>query len=383
MHVLIDATGITRKKAGVGVYARNLLDHLTRDTRGLHFLILAQDDDPEMDFSRRPHVTMLWVPARVFRLLPLRFLLEQLYLPFLLWHRKVHVVHSLHYAFPLFTPGTLRVVTFHDMTFFNMPEVHQRFKVFYFRIFMRAAMRRAEHIIFISHSAMHDARTRLGPPRGHASVIPHGKSASLRPDLPPERVLAVRSRYGIGERFLLYIGTVEPRKNLPRVVEAFASLAARHPDLQLVIAGKMGWMTDGLLQSIEQLQLQSRVLFTGFIDENDKAPLLAACTVFVYASLYEGFGLPALEALACGAPTITSNLSSLPEVVGEAALLVDPLDTQALAEAMETLLSTPLLRQRLQKEGPERAAQFTWERTAALTADLYRALPQEASKAES
>ena len=379
MHVLIDATGITRKKAGVGVYARNLLDHLTRETGDLHFLILAQNDDPEMDFSRRPNVTMLWVPARVFRLLPFRFLLEQIYL----WHRGVRVVHSLHYAFPLFTPGTLRVVTFHDMTFFNMPEVHQRFKVFYFRTFMKAAMRRADHIIFISHSAMQDARARLGAPRGRASVIPHGKSDSLRPDLPPERLFAVRSRYGIAERFLLYIGTVEPRKNLPRVVEAFASLAARHTDLQLVIAGKMGWMTEDLTRSIEQLQLESRVLFTGFIDEKDKAPLLAACTVFVYASLYEGFGLPALEALACGAPTVTSNLSSLPEVVGDAALLVDPLDTCALAEAMERLLSTPLLRQRLQKEGPERAAQFTWERTAALTAALYRALPQEAWRAKS
>ena len=381
MKILIDATGITREKAGVGVYARNLLDHLTRDTSEFSIYILAQDDDREMDFSRRPNVTMLWVRARFFRLLPLRFLLEQLYLPVLLRRLRIDLLHSLHYAFPLVSFGTRRVVTFHDMTFFNMPEVHERLKVFYFQTFMRACVRYADHTIFISRSALEDCTRTLGTPRGQVSVVPHGKSQAFRPDLPAAAIAAVREKYRLAARFVLYVGTIEPRKNLSRLVEAFAVAAAQDPALQLVLAGKKGWMVDDLYASIERLGLTARVLFPGFVAEQDKPALLAACTVFVYPSLYEGFGLPALEALATGAPTITSNTSSLPEVVGEAALRIDPTQTAELTAALAFLLASPERCAELKQLGPAQAARFTWARTAALTAEVYRATLRHASSA--
>ncbi len=374
MKILIDATSITKIKAGVGVYAKNLLDRLTRAPGTLQIVILAQDDDAELDFSYHPNVTMLWVPARLFRILPLRVLLEQVYLPLVLLLRGIKVVHSLHYALPLFCFGTRRVVTFHDMTFFTMPEVHRPFHLPYFKAFMRASVRQADHIIFISRSALKDCTAMLGRPHGSTSVIPHGKSEAFRPQSPGENLDRLREKYHLAERFVLYIGTIEPRKNLPRLVEAFATVAAKDPAIQLVIAGKMGWMAEGLFATIERLHLASRIVFTGFVAEEDKPSLLSACTMFVYPSLYEGFGLPALEAIACGAPTITSNTSSLPEVVGDAALLIDPTDTEALAAAMEKLLSSPDLREELKKKGPAQASQFTWERTAALTADVYRSM---------
>ncbi|ADV85014.1 glycosyltransferase family 4 protein [Terriglobus saanensis] len=372
MKILIDATGVQKEKAGVGVYAKNLLDHLTCNAGDLEFFILAQDDDRELDFGGRPQITMLWVPARFFRVLALRFLLEQIYLPFLLLKLKIQVVHSLHYAFPLITFGTRRVVTFHDMTFFTMPEVHERIKIIYFRTFMRASIRMVDQMIFVSRSALEDCTVLLGLPHGHASVIPHGKGEEFRSDYPASRLRAVREKYGLKERFVLYIGTIEPRKNLSRLVEAFAGIARLDSEIQLVIAGKMGWKAEGLFARIEQLELASGIVFTGFIAEEDKAPLLAACTVFVYPSLYEGFGLPALEALACGAPTITSNTSSLPEVVGKAALLVDPTSIEDLQAALERVLSSADLQGELRQAGPERASHFTWEKTASLTAQVYR-----------
>ena len=374
MNILIDATGITRQKTGVGVYAKNLLDVLTRIPGTSRFFILAQDDDSEMDFGDCPAVTMLWVPARLFRILPLRFLLEQIYLPCLLLTRGIDIVHSLHYEFPLICFRTRRVITFHDMTFFTMPEVHERLKIFYFRIFMRASVRLADHIIFVSRSAMEDYKAVLGVPRGSASVIPHGKGQAFRPDIPVAGISEVSARYGLPKRFILYIGTIEPRKNLLRLVDAFSAVAAHDPDVQLVIAGKMGWMIDDVFREIDKLGIASRIIFPGFIAEADKSALLAACTLFVYPSLYEGFGLPALEALACGAPTITSNTSALPEVVGDAALLVDPTSTDSIFAAISTLLSSPELRNELHCRGPKQAALFTWERAAAQTAAAYEGL---------
>jgi len=372
MKILIDATGIPREKAGVGVYARNLLDRLTRNPGTLEFFILAQNDDREMNFGHRPNVTMLWVPARFFRILPIRFLLEQLFLPVLLVKYRIQVLHSLHYAFPLLTFGTHRVVTFHDMTFFTMPEFHQRLKIVYFRFFMRASVRLVDHMIFVSRSALDDCTAQLGPIHGGASVVPHGKSDEFRPDISLDVLNAVRKKYNLHSRFILYIGTIEPRKNLPRLVEAFAPIARRDPDIHLVIAGKIGWMAEALFTAIKRLDLTSRVTFTGFVSEEDKPALLATCTIFVYPSLYEGFGLPALEALASGAPTVTSNTSSLPEVVGQAAWLVDPTSTEDIQQALETILADTLLQQELHRAGPLQAAQFTWERTATLTIEAYR-----------
>ena len=374
MKILVDATGVARQKAGVGVYARNLIDKLTDVNRDSEFVVVAQDDDPELDFSGRPSVTMIRVPAKFFRKLPLRFLLEQFYLPCLLWWRGIEVVHSLHYAFPYVTFGTRRVVTIHDMTFFSMPEVHERIKVLYFRFFIRAAVRSAEAIIFISKSAQEDCIARLGQPSGLYRVIPHGKDESLNPRLDAPKIAPIRQKYGLPDRFVLYIGTLEPRKNLDRLLIAFSQIAATDASIGLVIAGKMGWMMGSLSGIVERLGLNKRVVFTGFILEEEKPALLSNCAVFVYPSLYEGFGLPVLEALACGAPTVTSNVSSLPEVAGDAAILIEPLDTAALASAMGALLCDRALQETLRSRGVERAKLFTWSKTADSTTDLYQSL---------
>jgi glycosyltransferase involved in cell wall biosynthesis len=371
MRILIDCTGITRNKAGVGVYAKNLVDELTRLERGPEYFILVQDDDPELDFNGRPGVTMLKVHARIFRKLPLRFLLEQLALPWLLMIHRIDVLHSLHYSFPLVRFGTKQVVTLHDMTFFNMSEMHERVKRLYFRFFIRADVRFADKLIFVSRSTMSDCIARLGNVRGTSTVIHLGKSEAFHTGLAASEIRRVKKKYGLNAEFVLFVGTIEPRKNLSRLVSAFASVCDRHAGLQLVIAGMKGWMYDDLLQTVKELNLQSRVIFTGFVPEEEKPFLIAAARVFAYPSLYEGFGIPVLEALACGIPTVTSNLSSLPEVAGDAALTVDPSSVDAISSALEKLISDEPLRERLKREASRQAAKFTWTKTAVMTREAY------------
>ena len=373
--VMIDATGVTRNKAGVGVYAKNLLDQLVGDRNDLHLVILVQDDDPDLEYGGYSNVTMIRVPARFFRKLPLRFLLEQFGIPLLLLKYRVPLLHSLHYSFPLLRFRTKQVVTLHDMTFFDFPEMHERFKVVYFRFFIRAAVHLADYLIFVSHSARRDCVARLGPPRGSSTVIYHGKGLVYRPDLDPVMIESVRNSYSLPKDFILYIGTIEPRKNLSRLVSAFAdSIAANHPDVKLVIAGMKGWMYQELFDKVEKLGLRDRVIFPGFIREEDKPYLLAGARVFVYPSLYEGFGLPVLEALACSIPTVTSDVSSIPEVAGDAALLVDPTSEEQIANALERLLTDPELRDNLRRASVVQAAKFSWEQTAVSTAAIYKQL---------
>jgi glycosyltransferase involved in cell wall biosynthesis len=371
MRVLIDCTGITRNKAGVGVYAKNLVEELTRLAHGSHYFILVQDDDPELDFNGRPNVTMLKVRARIFRKLPIRFLLEQLVLPCLLVLHRIDVLHSLHYSFPLVRFGTKQVVTVHDMTFFNMSEMHERVKRLYFRFFIRADVRFADKVIFVSHSTMSDCTARLGRVRGTGAVIHLGKSEAFHTDLAASEIRRVKEKYGLNAEFVLFVGTIEPRKNLSRLVLAFASVCDRHAGLLLVIAGMKGWMYESLLETIKELNLQSRVIFTGFVPEEEKPFLIAAAKVFAYPSLYEGFGIPVLEALACGIPTVTSNLSSLPEVAGDAALTIDPCSVAELSSALEQLISDEPLRERLKREAARQAAKFTWTKTAVMTHEAY------------
>jgi glycosyltransferase involved in cell wall biosynthesis len=371
MRVLIDCTSITRNKAGVGVYAKNLVEELTRQAGGPTFFVMVQDDDPELDFSGRLGVTMIRVPAGIFRRLPLRFLLEQLLLPCLLMMHRIDVLHSLHYSFPLIRFGTKQVVTLHDMTFFNMPQAHERLKVFYFRFFIRADVRFADKVIFDSHSSLTDCTTRLGAPRGTSAVIHLGKSEAFRADLAASEIQRVRRKYGLDAEFVLFVGTIEPRKNLSRLVSAFATVCGRHPGLLLAIAGMKGWMYDDLMQMVKELDLESRVIFTGFVPEEEKPFLIAAAKVFAYPSLYEGFGIPVLEALACGIPTVTSNVSSLPEVAGDAALTIDPYSVAELSSALENLISDDLLRERLTREAVRQAAKFNWTNTAVMTREAY------------
>jgi len=205
--------------------------------------------------------------------------------------------------------------------------------------------------------------------------------ARFQPITDPDTLARVRNRYGLPERFILYVGTIEPRKNLTTLLEAYAALTSRVSNLQypisnihLVIAGRKGWLYEGFFRRLRELGLEREVVFPGFVPDEDLPALYSAAELFVFPSLYEGFGLPPLEAMACGTPVITSNSSSLPEVVGEVGIMVEPRDVRALAEAMELVLTDEGKRREMREKGLRQAARFSWKRTAQETLEVYRSV---------
>jgi glycosyltransferase involved in cell wall biosynthesis len=231
-------------------------------------------------------------------------------------------------------------------------------------------LRAADAVIAVSECTKRDAIRFYRIPEEKITVIYEGVNPRFRP-ASPEAIAAVRARYGLPERFILYVGTIEPRKNLTTLLEAFHHLLATY-DLRLVIVGKKGWLYERFFRRLRELGLENRVLFTGYVPDEDLPAIYSAADLFVFPSLYEGFGLPVLEAMACGTPVICSNTSSLPEVAGDAALLVDPTDARALTGAMEQVLTNERLWATLRAKGMERARGFTWEKAAYRTWEVYQ-----------
>jgi glycosyltransferase involved in cell wall biosynthesis len=256
------------------------------------------------------------------------------------------------------------VVTVHDLGYLLYPEAHRPFDRWYLGWTTRRHARLAACVIADSEATRADLiRHYQTDPERIVTVYP-GRDESLTRVDAPEAISAAKTRYAIDGDYLLYLGTLQPRKNLVRLVEAFAHLQPLTPGLHLVLAGKKGWLYDDLFARAEALGLRDCVLFIGYLADDDKAPLLSGARALVYPSLYEGFGFPVLEAMACGTPVLTSNVSSLPEVVGDAALLVDPLDVDVIAEGMSRLITDDELRVTLVEKGYAQVRKFSWAHAA-------------------
>jgi glycosyltransferase involved in cell wall biosynthesis len=236
--------------------------------------------------------------------------------------------------------------------------------------------KQAEMLIVPSTAVAEDVVHYLHVERERITVIPMGCAPRFQPSHEPVRVAGIRQRYDLPERYVLFVGTLEPRKNVKTLLQAFAHVIADAPQdgLRLVIAGGEGWGSEDYLATVAALKMDDYVVFTGFVEDDDLPDLYRGALLFVYPSLYEGFGLPVLEAMACGTPVITSNRTSLPEVAGDAALFVDPTQPEMLAAAISSVMYDGELRQALRAKGLARAGAFTWDAVAEHTLALYRAI---------
>ena len=374
MKILLDFTQIPVDRTGAGVYAENLIQELVHILSPTDVLFLLIHDDellvPQF-VDKVANVRVLTIPSRIFRNRAALIFYEQFLLPWLLSIKSIDVIHSLHYTHPFFSPAA-RVVTFHDLTFFLWPQLHTRARRTIMPIFIRLAWKRAESIIFVSASTRRDAEKLLPVSKSIRTVIPLGVKSDFFLRFRNDEIQDALQRLNIHHPYLLFLGTVEPRKNLIRLLHAFEKIAERQPDCILVIAGKLGWDYEPVIETIAASNFRERILHMGYVSETDKRVLLAGCIMLVYPSLYEGFGLPVLEAMAAGAPVITSKVSSLPEVAGEAAILIDPESVDQLASAMQLLLDEPVRLNKFKELGPERAKIFSWKKTATETYKAYQ-----------
>lgn len=299
----------------------------------------------------------------------LRIAWEQTVLPFDSRRHHLDLLHAPLHVAP-FAGRTPAVITVHDLAFLTYPDRVPRSRRLYLTPGTRWSARRARRIIAVSRRTAGDLMSWLDLPASRIEVIPLAPPASIEAVTGPA-LDAFRQRAGAGQPFLLCVGTLEPRKNLITLLRAFASLRTKIPH-QLVLVGPEGWLNGGLGEAVGSLGLRDRVRLTGFVSDDDLSGWYSAADCFVFPSVYEGFGLPPLEAMRCGAPVVTSNVSSLPEVVDDAALMVDPLDVDAIATAILQAVSDPALAADLRARGFERAAEFSWQRTARETLAVYR-----------
>jgi glycosyltransferase involved in cell wall biosynthesis len=265
------------------------------------------------------------------------------------------------------------VATIHDLGFHYYPEAHTLFQNVYLRWSTRHNARASVLVLADSLATQQDLIRYYGLASSKIAVVYPGRDETLAPVTEPPLLAAMHDRYDLQQPYLLYVGTLHPRKNLVRLVQAYARFlsqpAGRAADPLLVLAGQKGWLYHEISDEVRRLGLGERVRFTGFVPEQDLAALLSGALAFVFPSLYEGFGLPVVEAMACGTPVICSQSSSLPEVAGDAALLVDPLDTEALAAALVRVVGDEGLRRELVQRGFQQARQFSWQRCAWETRD--------------
>src|SRR5882672_4261738 len=286
-------------------------------------------------------------------------------LPRYLKRRSLTLFHGTNFDIPLWKRCPT-ILTVHDLSAYLCPETHEARHVRRSRRRLPLMARIATQIVTHSESVRQEVVEHLHVAREKIVPIPAAARSIFRP-LPPEQTVETRKRLGVEDEFLLFVGTIEPRKNLIVLLNAYRELLSAtelHP--QLVIAGKKGWLTDSLFSSLRELGIEERVLFTGYLSDNDLCALYSSCRVFIYPSKYEGFGLPPLEAMACGAPVIASSIPSITEVVEDAACLVAPDGVNELSQAIITLLRDENERRRLSAAGLKRALQFSWHGTARL-----------------
>lgn len=364
-NILIDFTQIPLQKVGVGVYAKETFKRIVNKDKDNNYYCIIQNDDNEL-INLFQSQKIIKVNSKIFRYFIFRVLLEQFYIPFLCLKYKIDIIHSLHYSFPIMKLSkTKRIVVVHDLTFFIYPKMHTLIKRYYFKIFIKLACKYSDAIICVSKSTKNDLFRYVSNIKSEVHVIPLAANITTN-----YSVIDVKNKYSIKKDYLLFIGTLEPRKNITQLIKAYSNIKDKEK-LQLVIVGKKGWYYKEIFNLVDQLSLNNDIIFTGFASDEDKFALLENCYIFIYPSVYEGFGLPVLEAITLGVPTITSNVSSMPEVVEDSAIKINPLDVNDIIKAIDLLSQDDQLRENLSKKGKTQSMKYSWDITAKETVSLY------------
>jgi len=368
LRIAIDAHSVGAKLGGNESYAVNLIEALAQIDEANEYTLYVTTAEAHDRFHQR------WPNFKVRTTLPHTPLIR---IPLTLSAElRKHPVDVLHVQFtaPPFCPCPV-VVSIHDLSFEHLPHTFHRRSRMQLRLTVRNSAKRAARILTLSEHTRSDIIDTYGIEPSRITAIPLAAPRHFNPVEDNRELQRVRHNYGIDGKYILSVGSIQPRKNLARLVNAYASLRGKYAENELpklVLVGKRAWLYGETLRALEQTGLARSVILTGYVPESDLPALYSGALCFVYPSYFEGFGLPPLEAMKCGAPVIVGNQTSLPEVVGNAALKVDPFDVTAIAGAIENLINDSDLRRELSVKGRSRAEEFDWQETARRTLQIYQ-----------
>ena len=368
MHIAIDAHAVGTGLAGNETYAVNLVEALAEVDPENRYTVYVTKPAAYARFAGRwPHVSARrTLPHTPLIRIPLTLSAE-------LRRRPVDLLH-VQYTAPPLAPCAV-VATIHDLSFEHLPETFKRRSRAQLRLTVRRTARHAAHLIAPSEFTRRDLLATYGLSPERVSVVPLAAAEMFRPVEDPAEVERVKRRYGIAGDYVLAVGSIQPRKNLARLIEAYSLLRRARGSVklpQLVLVGKKAWLYGETLRGVEQRGLADSVVITGYVSEADLPALYTGALCFAYPSVFEGFGLPPLEAMRCGTPVLTGDRTSLPEVVGDAALTADPYDAGSISDALARLVGDEALRADLSARGLRRARLFDWRDTARMTLEVYR-----------
>ena len=353
MKVAIDVQTVLGQPTGYGFYVSNLVSYLEKMD---DLQLIKIRPSSEKDFST-----------------PQRLIWDQFTFPRLAKKHQVDLIHQPCFSAPLLYKGPV-VVTIQDIIGILFPKnIPFASRMFYSK-WVPLSYRKALQIITISNSAKNDIIKILHISEDKITVIPLAVDEKFGDRVSNDQVLKIRKKYKLPEKYILHIGTLEPRKNLGFLIDVFSQVIKDRDfdDLRLVITGKRGWYFEGLFDKVRRLNLEKKVIFNGYFDEEDKPALYKGATIFAFPSLYEGFGLPPLEAMASGVPVISSNTSSMPEVVGKAGILLAPNDTKGWVKSIKEVASNAGLRDKMKTANRAQVAHFSWKETARKTLEVYQ-----------
>jgi glycosyltransferase involved in cell wall biosynthesis len=372
LHIAIDAHSVGTGLAGNETYITNLVEALAEiDTVNRYTIYVTKREAVERFSNRWPHVTVRrTLPHTPLIRVPLTLFAEL----------RLRPVDLLHVQFTTPLAPCPVVATVHDISFEHLPHTFNRRSWMQLRLTVRWTARVAAQVITPSEHARRDLieTYRLSPDK--VTATPLAAAPHFAPVTDESEIRRVRSLYSLEGDYILAVGSIQPRKNLVRLFAAYAALRRARPQAKLprlVLVGKRAWLFEETLSAIEEQGIARDVLFTGYVPERDLPALYSDALCFVYPSYFEGFGLPPLEAMQCGAPVIAGDRTSLPEVVGDAGLLVDPFDESAIAQAIAHMIDNPELRARLHLKGIARARTFSWHKTARQTLEIYQRAMEE------
>lgn len=375
MRIAIDYTAAIRQGAGIGVYTRNLVAALlAQDSANRYTLLTSGRPTEERAFPSGDNVRgrSIFIPDRYLNVLWYRLRAP---LPATLFSGATDIYHGPDFTLPPLSKRIRKVVTIHDLAFLEHPEYAVPSLAAYLQKVVPQSVAEADAIATVSHEVSRTLVKHFQAPQEKLVVIPNGVGPHFRRITDPVLLGATQHKFHLKFPLVLGVGTLEPRKNHMGLIKAFYQIQKRkNGPAMLAIAGGQGWLYEETQQLVQELKLEHKVRFLGRVSDLELVTLYSLATVFAFPSFFEGFGVPPIEAMACGAPVITSNTSSLPEVAGDAALLVDPHNVDALAEALLRVVSDEQLQQELRQKGYQQAQQYTWATSAKKMLAVYQRL---------